>query len=178
MRLNLNPLNWKKNESIWRSLKLELNKKLKTSIELIFPETWNDKYYEWFQEIEKIAFREELRYSFQEIENRLNHNNVVFLFILVDNKLEATLLGYLFPDEVKHTFFLDTIAVKNYGKGIGVLVLSWFIKWLKKEKYKFLRVETEEMDEKKILLYNFYKNLGFILKERNDNGNLTMILKL
>jgi len=178
MSLKLNPLNLKKNESIWRSLKLELNKKLNSSIELIFPETWNNEYYEWFHQIEKIAFREELRYSFQEIERRITYDNVVFLFILVDNKLEATLLGYLFPDKTKHTFFLDTIAVKNYGKGVGVIVLSWFIKWLKKEKYKFLCVETEEMDEKKILLYNFYKNLGFTLKERNDKGNLTMILKL
>ena len=178
MSLKLNPLNLEKNISIWKSLKLELKKKLKTSVKLIFPKTWNNKYYEWFQEIEKATFREELRYSFQEMETRLNHDNVVFLFILVNDKLQVTLLGYLFPDEAKHTFFLDTIAVRNYGKGIGVLVLSWFIKWLKKEKYKFLRVETEEMDEKKILLYNFYKNLGFKLKERNDNGNLTMILQL
>ncbi|MFX1378244.1 MAG: GNAT family N-acetyltransferase [Promethearchaeota archaeon] len=149
-----------------------------SSIELIFPDTWNNEYYEWFQEIENIAFREELRYSFKEMEKRLGNDNIVFFFILVNNKLEATLLGYLFPDEEKQTFFLDTIAVKNYGKGIGVQVLSWFIKWLKKEKYKYIRVETEEIDEKKILLYNFYKNLGFSLKERNDNENLTMVLEL
>ena len=138
----------------------------------------NNEYYELFHEIEKIAFREELRYSFEELEKRLNNGNIVFLYLLVNNKLEATLLGYLFPDGVKQTFFLDTIAVKNYGKGIGFLILKWFIKWLKKEKYKFLRVETEESDEKKILLHNFYKNLGFDLKERNENGNLTMVLRL
>jgi hypothetical protein len=155
-----------------------LNKKLNASIKFVFPEFWNNEYYDWFQEIEKIAFREELRYSFKEMEKRLHNNNIVFLYLLVNNKLEATLLGYQFPDETKQTFFLDTIAVKNYGKGIGFLILKWFIKWLKKEKYKFLRVETEEIDEKKILLYNFYKNLGFNLKERNDNGNLTMVLRL
>ncbi|MFX0034078.1 MAG: GNAT family N-acetyltransferase [Candidatus Hermodarchaeota archaeon] len=178
MNLKLNPLNLKKNPSIWSSLKRELSKKLNSTIKLIFPEIWDNKYYEWFQNVENIAFREELRYSFKEVENRLRNDNLVFLFILSNNKPEAILLGYSFPDDNLKVFFLDTIAIKKYGKGIGILVLKWFIEWLKKENYEFIRVETEEMDEKNILLYNFYKKLGFKLKERNDKGNLTMILEL
>ncbi|MFW9881847.1 MAG: GNAT family N-acetyltransferase [Candidatus Thorarchaeota archaeon] len=156
MSLRFNILNFKNHASIWNKLKKNLSKIFEKDIQIVFPEEWNIKFYKWFQNVEEIAFREELRYSYKEVEERLNHMNILLLFILVNNNPEALLLGYLLPNELNKTFFLDTIATKHQGKGIGTIILKNIIKWLKREKYKFVWVETEEVDEKKIMLQKFY----------------------
>ncbi|MFX0026918.1 MAG: GNAT family N-acetyltransferase [Candidatus Hermodarchaeota archaeon] len=178
MSLESNPLNFKKNISIWMTLIRKLDRKLNTSTKLIFPEVWNIKYYMWFHDIEANAFRESLRYSYEEVEKRLHNPNVLFLYIMVNNEPRALLLGYLLVNGPEKKFFLDTIAVKNQGKGIGSIILKYVIKWLKKEGYKLICLDTEEIDEKKILLRKFYERLGFILKESDIKGNLSMELTL
>jgi len=178
MSLEFNPLNFKKNKSIWITLIQKLEKKLNALTKLIFPEIWNNEYYMWFHDIEVTAFRESLRYLYEEIEKKLLNPNILFLYILVNNEPEALILGYLLVNEPKKTFFLDTLAVKSQGKGIGSLILKYVIKWLKKENYKLICLDTEEFDEKEIFLRKFYEKFGFVLKERDSKGNLSMELTL
>lgn len=178
MILKSNQLNLKKNSSIWKNLTRELNKLLHVKIELIFPHVWNADYYNWFQDIEKGAFREDLRYSFNEVERRLNNPKTLFFFILINNEPEILMLGFLLPNKTKKIFFLDTIAIKHQHKGVGTIVLKSIIKWLKKEEYDEIQLNTEEIDEKDILLKKFYEKFGFELKERDIKGNLNMFLVL
>jgi GNAT superfamily N-acetyltransferase len=154
----------------------ELTRSLQTEIKIIFPDIWNSYYYNWFQDIENLAFREELRYSFDEVEERFHNENLFLLFILSGDKPEAFLLGYSYLFNTKKVFFLDTIAVKHQSQGIGKIILKYLFKWVKEEKYKGIYLYTEEVDEKNIPLRNFYEQLGFILEERDVKGNLSMIL--
>jgi len=178
MNLKFNELNLKKHTSVWKNLTRELNKLLNVKIKIIFPQLWNANYYSWFQDIEKGAFREELRYSFNEVERRLHNPETLFFFILINNEPEILILGFLLPDKTKKIFFLDTIAVKHQHKGVGTIILKSLIKWLKKEEYNEIQLDTEEIDEKDVLLKKFYEKFGFELKERDIKGNLNMVLVL
>jgi len=178
MILEFNRLNFEKHNPIWMSLIEKLDKKLNAYAKLIFPDIWNNDYYNWFHKIEFIAFREELRYSYEEIEKRLQNPGILFFYLIVNDEPEALLLGFLLFEKPKKTFFLDTLAVKKQRRGIGSIILNSVIDWLKKEDYKIICLDTEEIDEKKTLLRKFYEKLGFKLKESDSKGNLSMILYL
>ncbi|TFG16161.1 MAG: GNAT family N-acetyltransferase [Promethearchaeota archaeon] len=176
MSLKQNAHNSKKHASIQDELVKNLTELLHANVSLIFPKAWNTEYYYWFQEIEKDAFRGELRYSFEEVEEKVNAEGVLFLFILINNVPEAFILGNASQIESREVFFLDTIAVKNRGRGIGKMLLKFLINWVKKEKYMGIFLYTEDIDEKNISLRDFYERFGFVLEKQEVDGNLSMIL--
>ncbi|MFX0012840.1 MAG: GNAT family N-acetyltransferase [Candidatus Hermodarchaeota archaeon] len=176
MSLVPNSLNYTRNTSIWKSLEIKLVELFQSNIKIIFPDVWNDKFYNWYHEIEKIAFRENLRYSYEEVKEKLANNDILFFFILSDSNPEAFILGYSCIIDSKKLFFLDTIAVKKRGQGIGTLLIKYLSNWLEKEKYLGIKAYTEEIDEKHIMLQGFYEKLGFALETKEPNGNLVMIL--
>ena len=176
MSLIPNTLNFAKNTSIWKELENNLANLFRSKIEIIFPDDWNEKFYEWYQEVEEIAFRKNLRYSFEEVRERLTNDDILFLFILSNNHPEAFILGYSCKIDFKRLFFVDTIAVKKRGQGIGTVLLNYLGKWLQKECYSGMKVYTEEIDEKNFRLRHFYEKMGFSLDKKESNGNLTMFL--
>ena len=171
-----NSLNFTRNTSIWKNLENELSELFHSKIDIIFPDEWKEKFYKWYQEIEDIAFRKNLRYTFEEVKKRLTYNDIFFLFILSNNHPEAFILGYSCQIDSKKIFFLDTIAIKKRGQGIGTILLNYLKVWLQKESYSGMKVYTEEIDEKSIRLRHFYEKLGFSLETRENDGNLIMIL--
>ena len=176
MSLGPNSLNFTRNTSIWKSLEKELSELFRSKIDIIFPDEWNEEFYKWYQEIENIAFRKDLRYSFEEVKNKLTNNDILFFFILSNKHPEAFILGYTCKMGLKKLFFVDTIAVRKSAQGIGTILLNYLRAWLQKENYSGMKVYTEEIDEKSIRLRHFYEKLGFSLETREDDGNLIMIL--
>ena len=137
MSLIPNTLNFAKNTSIWKELENNLANLFRSKIEIIFPDDWNEKFYEWYQEVEEIAFRKNLRYSFEEVRERLTNDDILFLFILSNNHPEAFILGYSCKIDFKRLFFVDTIAVKKRGQGIGTVLLNYLGKWILLLKKRF-----------------------------------------
>ena len=178
MEIKSNNDNFKKHTDIWKKLTFDISKKLQKGVQIIFPENWNEKFFSWFQEIENNAFREELRYSFSEINDRLKNPNVLLLFILVDQSPEALFLAYSPRDGDYHTYYFDTLAVKHQGQGIGRFIFNCAIEWAKRENFKTIKLDTEEISEKKILLQKFYESFGFRVINKDKNDDLTMMLKL
>ena len=178
MDLKSNSDNYKKHIDIWRQLTLDISNKLQKKVQIVFPEDWNEKFFLWFQEIENYAFREELRYLDSEITHRLKNLNVLFLFILVDQSPEGLFLGYSPRDGNHHTYYFDTLAVKHQGQGIGRFIFNSAIEWAKRENFKTIMLDTEEMSEKKILLQKFYESFGFRVVNKDQNEDLTMQLTL
>ena len=176
MALKRNPLNFEIKSSIWEDLCNELGEKMHNKITLIFPNKFSDKFFEDFKEIEKKAFRKELRYTYNEIKERLGRNDILFLFILSDGNLEGLVLGYSTEFNNKNLFFLDTIAVKTRGKGIGKIIMNHLIEWLKSKGYEGISIFTEVLDEKNFQLQEFYEKLGFVLESIDHKGNLSMKL--
>lgn len=147
--------------------------------ELVFPEDWSVQYLEWFREIERSSFRDSLTYSEEEILERLVKDDVLLMFVTVNNHPEGLLLGHTLRGVTNEIFYLDTVAVKQKGRGIGPIIISVLIKWAKKMGYLKMQLDTELEDEKGIRLTAFYENLGFTIIDRDDEtGNITMQLDL
>jgi GNAT superfamily N-acetyltransferase len=178
MELKQNSENFEKYKTLWNQLILDIENKLRKKVQIIFPDNWNENFYQWFQEIENNAFREELRYSFFEVNERLRNSNIIFLFILVDQEPEALFLGYLPRGGENQTYYFDTLAVKHQGQGIGRFIFKSVIEWVKMENFKIIMLDTEEINEKKILLQKFYESFGFRVVNKDQNEDLTMALKL
>ena len=141
---------------------------------IIFPEEWNEQYFSWFHTIEKEDFRLELQYSFQEIAKILENPDLVFWFVTMDGEPQILLLGYSIPHEPGKSFYLDTLAVRRKGKGIGQIVIDFLIRWALKRKYRTIVLDTELNDEKGIPLKQLYAKHGFKVIAESETGNITM----
>jgi GNAT superfamily N-acetyltransferase len=164
--------------SLWEEMKLDLQPLYNGTIQIVHPKSLSPEYQEWFREIEAESFRESLRYDFRELEKRLNEKEVLFLFIVVNHKPEGVILGYKDYSEKRNIFYLDTIAIKTRGRGIGGIVLKYLIMWAKSSGYTSIILDTEERTEIGIPLVQFYKKQGFVIQNIEDDGNITMSLKL
>jgi len=159
---------------IWRLLLPRLAKKFEGTLQLVFPKEWNEQYFSWFRIIEEEDFRYELRYSFEEVAEILEKPDLVFLFITMDDQPQILLLGYSIPHETEESFYLDTLAVRRRGKGIGHVVMNFLIHWARTKQYQTIILDTELTDEKGFHLPQFYAKHGFKIVARSEAGDITM----
>lgn len=172
-------LNRARNDPLWKRIKTELTPILGKGVVVFFPQTWSNEYLSWYKEIEQNSFRPELIYSQEEIENRLAKEEVVMMFILKHRTPEGLLLGYRLEHTSEDVFYLDTIAIKQKGRGIGKIVLNILFEWARKMGYQSIQLDTEEANETGIRLSYFYQQLGFgIISSDDETGNITMQLRL
>ena len=163
-----------KDNPLWRQLLFELAEMFEGALDIIFPEEWNEQYFSWFHIIEEEDFRWELRYSFKEIAKILENPDLVFWFVTMESEPQILLLGYSIPYEPVKSFYLDTLAVRRRGKGIGHIVMDFLIRWARTKKYQTMILDTELIDEKGIPLQKFYAKHGFKIIARSETGNITM----
>jgi len=172
-------MNKARKDPIWGEIRTELKPILGNTMELVFPEIWTQTFLSWYREIEQSSFRPSLTYSEEEIMERLAEEDVLMMFITVDGHPEGLLLGYTLGGVSLETFYLDTIAIKQKGRGIGRIILTVLIRWAKKMGYRRMQLDTEFENEKGIPLGLFYEHLGFKIIDTDDEiGNVTMQLPL
>ena len=164
-------------DHIWRSLQEKIREGTCSNITMRFYSGDLRETYRWFRDIEKAAFRTELRYTPDELEERTKKDDLMFFFIFVDSSPFALVLGYR-AEDFTDSFYLDTIAVRVTGEGIGRMIMWSLSHWAKTVGYKNIVLDTEELTERGIPLKRFYEKMGFKLLERSDDGNLRMIRKL
>ena len=163
-----------KDNSHWRKLLFELAERFEGSLAIIFPEEWNDQYFSWFHSIEETSFRLELLYSFEDVAKILEKPDLVFWFVTADGEPQILFLGYSMSHEPVKSFYLDTLAVRRSGKGIGHIVMGFLIRWARTKRYRSIILDTELTDEKGMPLQQFYAEHGFEIIARSETGNITM----
>jgi len=162
---------------LWIQLRQKLAIYFAESVSLVSPKEWNQTCMSWFNVIQDYSFRTELQYSYEEIEERLLKHGVLLFFVIVKEQPEAMVLAY--PQGIEECpFYVDTIAIKQQGKGIGHVIMTTLIDWAKQEGYTSILLDTEEINEKGRNLRHFYETLGFSVIALDDEGNLTMEIKL
>ena len=162
-----------KDNPLWQQLLSELVKMFAGNLELVFPRVWNQQCFSLFKSIEEYAFRQELRYSYGEIAKILENPDLVFYFVTVDSEPQILLLGYSIPNEGAKAFYLDTLAVRRRGEGIGHIVMSFLIRWARTKHFNAIILETEAIDEKGFILPQFYAKHGFEVIAKTE-VNITM----
>jgi ribosomal protein S18 acetylase RimI-like enzyme len=163
---------------IWERMRLELQPLFNDAVDIVYPQSLTAQYQNWFWDIEAQSFRESLRYDIRELEKRFKAKNVLLLFIVVNHEPEGVILGYKDYSEERNIFYLDTIAVKTRGMGIGRIMVRHLIEWAKACGYTAIVLDTEEVTEIGIPLVQFYKKLGFVIQNIEDDGNITMSFQL
>ena len=172
-------LNRARRDPIWRQARKELVPILGTTVKFVFPVTWSEQYLTWYREIEQSTFRPALTYSKEEIMERLAEEDVLMMFITVDGIPSGLVLGYTLHEVSAEVFYLDTIAVKQRGKGIGRIIMMALISWAKKMGYRTIQLDTEFENEVGFRLSSFYEHIGFRVVDSDDEtGNITMQLSL
>ena len=166
-----------KDNPIWQQLLHELASMYEGKLKIVFPSEWNSECFSLFHSVEKAGFRRELHYSFEELLKNLESPELVFWFITEDNEPKIVVLGYSMLDDQK-SFYLDTFAVKQRGKGIGNVVMQFLVQWAKTKHYTSIVLDTEQKDEKGIPLQQFYTKLGFETVSIAKKGDLIMKRKL
>ena len=168
------------NESrlVWTRLESNLSKLLHRRVRLIFPSKWDKTYHNWYETLELEGFREELRYTPEEILERIEKPDLLLFFVVTEQRPLAVLLSYTMEGEWEKTLYVDTIAVREQGKGIGRAIMNAIIEWGRLKNYRAVVLDTEEQNEKGLPLRKFYERLGFVLDDSDERGNLTMRLRL
>jgi GNAT superfamily N-acetyltransferase len=159
---------------LWQVLVDELAVIFDGDLELVFPAEWNKHYFEWFHSVEKTSFRQELHYSFEELTKALQNPELVFWFFIVDGQPQILLFGYSTLEEQKKTFYLDTLAVKRRGEGIGNIVMKLLIRWAKTKKFHSIVLDTEVKNENGFPLQQFYAQHGFKTVSISEKGDVIM----
>ena len=165
-------------QDVWETMRAQLIPFFGDELQVVVPDSWSEEYERWFKDIEIHSFRESLRYNTEELQTRMNKNQVLLLFILVGERPEGMILGYPVERNQGAAFYLDTFAVKTRGKGIGGVMLSSIIQWAKLNEFTTIELDTEDKNEAGIPLQRFYENMGFVVQRIEDDGNITMSLTL
>jgi GNAT superfamily N-acetyltransferase len=134
--------------------------KIGKDISIGFRTFLDQKAIEKITEIDHEKFRFELWYSIDELLEKSLKKDFICLIAHIDSDPVAFLYGY--DDEFdSHWFFLDEIATKIEGKGIGKVLILLLLVYCFELGYTFVTLYTEEHDEKGRRLREFYEHLGF-----------------
>lgn len=128
-----------------------------------------------FQNLERTAFRQDLQYTLEDIHHLSSHPNFEVLFIYSPN-LEAALI--LHGEEKPSILWLDTIIVSAQLKGLGRILLKSLITNSPTFGWKELHLNTEYFNEHGFALVQYYQQLGFVIQDVDDNGNVHMAQRL
>lgn len=126
------------------------------------------------RKIESSAFREELRYTKEEILDKSLNQGFISILIYDLNKPIAFLFGYS-EQSNPSTFYLDTVATLIEGRGLGSCLINLILLHCYESGYALITLRTEEQDEKGRKLRLFYEKFGFRVYPCDPREGIAMI---
>lgn len=147
-------------EDALRRAEERLTEKLGERATISFRTYIDDKLIQKITEIDHEKFRSELWYSREELLEKSNKKDFICLIVHINGEPAAFLYGY--DDEFDpHWFFLDEIATRMEGKGIGKVLIVLLLVYCFELNYTIVTLYTEDQDEKGRRLREFYEHIGF-----------------
>ena len=125
-----------------------------------------------FRRVEKTAFRAELRYTRKELRERSLKPGFETLIFFAGHRPSAVMLVYQGGGE--KVLYLDTLAVRNPGKGTGGGLLRAFLEEARSEGYRGIELDTENINDQGIRLVDWYRRFGFTVLKEEADGNVSM----
>ncbi len=154
-----------------------LNEKLGEEVKINFRTYIDEKLIKKLTEIDHEKFRNELWYSNGELLEKSLKKDFICLIADVNDGPTAFLYGY--DDEFDpHWFFLDEIATRIEGRGIGKVLIVLLLVHCFELNYTFVTLYTEDQDEKGRRLRMFYEHLGFTYMSTDPEVGVIMKYKI
>jgi hypothetical protein len=160
--------------------RLEAEEKLSSSLdgvcEITVSRDLNEKTMEIVRSIDHEKFREELRYSREELGERAKSKG--FLCIVAHLNGEPIGFDFGYQNDDENVFFSDDTATLIEGKGIGSVLFALEIIHSYHEGFSETKLSTEEMDDQGRPLMYIWGRMGFRVVSKEPDGNVEMRLEL
>ena len=123
--------------------------------------------------IDHEKFRPELQYTIEELMARIGNGGFVMFMLTCDGEPTAFFYGYNDESDVSR-FFLDSVATRVEGKGIGSIMVTLALVYSHDVGYRSVELYTEEEDERGRHLVKFYEDMGFEVTGRDPEKGVVM----
>ncbi len=124
-----------------------------------FHHSLNKELMESIIEIESTRFREELRYSSDELMERSKNPGFTCLIVRLDGRAIAFDFG--FNDAEEGAYFSDSAATLIERKGVGSILTAVEVSYCYYAGYKRMNLITEEEDQEGRRLVDYWGRFGF-----------------
>lgn len=140
---------------------------------------WSRDLQQALETIEQCAFSPDLRYTFDEMVERAARPGFEGLLVSDGEGPAAIVLVYQLDDDAsdsRGTLYLDTLAVRDRGRGMGTRLLTFLIRRSTDAGLSRIVLDTEGAASE---LPGYYRRFGFRpVRTERRSGNVTMELSL
>lgn len=143
-----------------------------STLQFVSATEWTPTLLAEYRSVDGACFREELRYTDEELEHRQQRPFFEVTLGYCAGIPSVILLVYQY--EQSEYLYLDTIAVKDKGQGIGSVVLQTLLDNVSTYQWKGLVLDTEHTNEDNYGLVEYYQKKGFVIMHEEDD-NVTML---
>ena len=126
----------------------------------------NEQLLDQLEAIDHEKFREELWITHEELEEKTRQRGFIAFMVYSDGQPVAFLYGYQEPED-PYGFFLDEVATRIEGRGIGKILIVLSLIYCVEVGYDHIILYTEKSDDKGRRLEEFYGHMGFYLLNRD-----------
>jgi GNAT superfamily N-acetyltransferase len=126
----------------------------------------NEQLLDQLEAIDHEKFREELWITHEELEEKTGQRGFIAFMLYSDGQPVAFLYGYQVPVDPSG-FFLDEVATRIEGRGIGKILIVLSLIYCGEVGYDYIILYTEKSDDKGRSLEEFYEHMGFYLLNRD-----------
>jgi len=128
------------------------------------------------EEIESHRFRQELRYTREELSSRSHKEGFTCLMVYLGGEAVAFDFGY--DDAEEGAYFSDTAATLIERRGIGAALTALEALYSFEAEYRSVKMMTEEEDESGRRLREYWERFGFRVTEVDPSAGVEMRLDL
>jgi len=128
------------------------------------------------EEIESRRFRQELRYTQEELSSRSRREGFTCLMVYLDGEAVAFDFGY--DDAEEGAYFSDSAATIIERRGIGAALTALEALYCFEAGYRSVKMMTEEEDESGRRLREYWERLGFRVTGVDPSAGVEMRLDL
>ena len=139
---------------------------------------WNRELHAALEVIESVAFVSELRYTLEEMTQRAGKGGFEGVLVSDARGPAAIMIFYPLEDHLneENYIYLDTLAVRERGRGTGSRLLRYLIDRFRAEGFSGIELDTEAAnDETGQDLPAIYRRFGFVQVTSATRPALTKI---
>ena len=123
--------------------------------------------------IDHEKFRQELWYTHDEFLEKTRQKDFICFVLSVNDDPLAFLYGYDYHADPRG-FFLDEVATRIEGKGLGKILITLLFVYCYELGYSSVVLYTEDLDQEGRHLKEFYEHMGFHIETIDPNLGLVM----
>ncbi len=159
-----------------RSVEAKLSKALGGSCTVEVSHTFDEALRDAILAIDDERFREELRYTEGELEERFRRPGFTCFLLVMEDRPIAYDYGY--DDEEPGVFYSDSAATLIERRGVGSTLSALEAVYCYGRGYGWVKLSTEERDEVGRALRLYWERFGFRVVSVDEDDNIVMVMGL